>query len=52
MEEIPVLYQDIINTKTAAMADKELHSQMMALGHPNAGFTHGTAANLYNGIIL
>ena len=38
VEEIPVLYQDIINSETAAMADKELHSQMVALGHPNIGF--------------
>ena len=34
------------------MADKELHSQMVALGHPDVGFAHGTAASLYNGSIL
>jgi hypothetical protein len=51
-EEITVLYQDIINSKTAMMADKELHSQMVALDHPNVGFAHGTAASLYNGSIL
>jgi hypothetical protein len=51
-EEIPVLYQDIINSKMAAMADKELHSRMVALGHPDLGFAHGTAASLYNGSIL
>jgi hypothetical protein len=52
MEEIPVLYQDIINSKTAAMADKELYSQMVALGHPDIGFAHGTTASLYNDSIL
>ncbi len=51
-EEILVLYQDIINSKTAAMADKELHNQMVALGYPDIGFAHGTAASLYNGSIL
>jgi hypothetical protein len=39
MEEIPVLYQEIINSEMAAMADKELHSQMVTLGHPDVGFT-------------
>jgi hypothetical protein len=34
------------------MADKELHSQMMVLGHREIGFAHGTAACLYNGRIL
>ncbi len=34
------------------MADKELHSHMVALGHPGVGFAHGTAASLYNGSIL
>ncbi len=34
------------------MVDKELHSQMVALDHPDVGFTHGTAASLYNGSIL
>jgi hypothetical protein len=48
VEEIPVLYQDIINSKMAAMADGKLHSQMVALGHPNIGF----APPAYNGIIL
>jgi hypothetical protein len=51
-EEIPVFYQDIINSKMAAMADKELHSQMVALDHPHVGFAHGTATSLYNGSIL
>jgi hypothetical protein len=51
-EEIPVLYQDIINSKMAAIADKELHSQMVALGHPNIGLEHGTAFSLYSGSIL
>jgi hypothetical protein len=50
--EIPDSYQNIINSKTAAMADKELHSQMMARGHPDIGFAHGTTASLYNGNIL
>jgi hypothetical protein len=50
--EIPDSYQYIINSKTAVMADKELHSQMVALGHPDVGFAHGTAASLYNGSIL
>ncbi len=52
VKEIPVLYQDIINSETAAMVDKDLHSQMVALGHPNVGFAHGTAASLYNSSIL
>jgi hypothetical protein len=52
VEEIPVLYQDIINSKMAAMADRKLHSQMVALGPPDIGFAHGTATSLYNGIIL
>jgi hypothetical protein len=51
-EEIPVLYQDIINSETAAMADKELHSQMVAWGHPNIGFAHRTPVSLHNGSIL
>jgi hypothetical protein len=34
------------------MADKELHSQMVALGHREIGFAHGTAASLYNGSII
>jgi hypothetical protein len=34
------------------MADKELQSQMLALGHANAGFAHGLAASLYVGDIL
>jgi hypothetical protein len=42
VEEIPVLYQDVINNEMEAMADKELHSQMVALGHPDVGFAHGT----------
>jgi hypothetical protein len=50
--EIPDLYQNIINSKTAAMADKELHSQMVALGHPDVGFAHGTTTSLNNGSIL
>jgi hypothetical protein len=51
-DEIPASYQLIINSETAAMADKELHSQMEALGHREVGFVHGTAASLYNGSIL
>jgi hypothetical protein len=51
-EQIPVLYQEVINSKTAAMANKELHSQMVKLGHHDVGFAHGTAASLYNGSIL
>ncbi len=50
--EIQDLYQNIINSKTAVMADKELHSQTVALGYPNIGFAHGTAASLYTGSIL
>ncbi len=34
------------------MADNELHSQMVKLGHHNVGFAHGTATSLYNGSIL
>jgi hypothetical protein len=33
------------------MADKELHSQMVAKGHHDVGFAHGTAASIYNGSI-
>jgi hypothetical protein len=51
-ERIPVLYQEVINSKTAEMTDKELYSQMVKLGHHNVGFAHGTAASLYNGSIL
>jgi hypothetical protein len=50
--EISDSYQNIINSKTAAMVDKELHGQMVAIGHPDVGFAHGTAASLYNGSIL
>jgi hypothetical protein len=50
--EIPESYQLVINSETAAMADKELHSQMVALGHREIGFAHGTAASLYNGSII
>ncbi len=49
VEEIPVLYQDIINSKPAVMADEELHSRIVALGHPDIGFAHGTTTSLYNG---
>jgi hypothetical protein len=52
VDEIPILNQDIINSKMTAMVDKELHSQMVALGHPDIGFAHGTAASKYNGSIL
>jgi hypothetical protein len=52
VEQIPVLYQEVINSKTAVMADKELHSQMVKLGHHDVGFAHGTAASLYNGSII
>ena len=34
------------------MADKELQSQMLALGHADAGFAHGLAASLYVGDIF
>ncbi len=51
-EEIPETYLQIINSKTAGMADKELQSQMLALGHADAGFAHGLAASLYIGNIL
>jgi hypothetical protein len=51
-EQIPESYHLIINSETAAMADKELHSQMVALGHREEGFAHGTATSLYNGSIL
>ncbi len=34
------------------MVDKELHSLMVALGHPDVGFARGTTASLYNGSIL
>jgi hypothetical protein len=51
-EQIPESYQLIMNSETAAMADKELHSQMVALGHREVGFAHRTAASLYNRSIL
>jgi hypothetical protein len=50
-DEIPKSYQTIINMESAAMADKEHHSQMVAKGHHNVGFAHGTAASIYNGSI-
>jgi hypothetical protein len=34
------------------MADKELHSQIVALGHQDVRFALGTAASLDNGSIL
>ncbi len=34
------------------MEDKELQSQMVALGHPDIGFAHEVAASLYNGSIF
>jgi hypothetical protein len=52
MEGIPVLYQDTINSKTAAMVDKELLSQMVALGHTDIGFAKRTKASLYKSSIL
>jgi hypothetical protein len=51
-KEIPTSYLRIINSKTAGMADKELQSQMLELGHADAGFAHGLAASLYVGNIL
>ncbi len=51
-EEIPASYLRIINSKTAGMADKELQTQMSALGHGDVGFAHGLAASLYVGNIL
>jgi hypothetical protein len=50
-EDIPTSYRTIINSDTASMADKELQSQMAALGHSDAGFAHGLAASLYEGDI-
>jgi hypothetical protein len=37
--------------ESVAMADKELHSQMVPKGHHDVGFAHGTAASIYNGSI-
>ncbi len=34
------------------MVDKELQTQMSALGHADVGFAHGLAASLYIGNIL
>jgi hypothetical protein len=51
-DEIPESYQTIINTESVAMADKELHSQMVAKVHHNVSFAHSTAASIYNGSIL
>ncbi len=51
-KEIPETYPRIINSETAGMADKELQSQMLALGHADAGFAHGLAASLFVGDIL
>jgi hypothetical protein len=31
------------------MADRELHTQMLALGFPKVGFAHGLAAAKYQG---
>jgi hypothetical protein len=50
-DEIPESYQTIINMESVAMANKELHSQMVAKGHHDVGFAHGTAASIYNGSI-
>jgi hypothetical protein len=50
-DEIPESYQTIINTESVAMADTELHSQMVTKGHHDVGFAHGTAASIYNGSI-
>jgi hypothetical protein len=41
-----------INSKTAGMADKELHNQHLELSHPKAGLAHGIAASIYMGNIL
>jgi hypothetical protein len=51
-KEIPASYLRIINSETAGMADKELQTQMSALGHADVGFAHGLAASLYVGDIL
>jgi hypothetical protein len=51
-KEIPASYLRIINSETAGMADKELQSQMLELGHADAGFAHGLATSLYVGNIL
>ena len=40
-DDIPASYKLIINSETAAMADKELHSQMVALGHREVGMRTG-----------
>jgi hypothetical protein len=50
-DETPKSYQTIINIESIAMANKELHSQMVAKGHHNVGFVHGAAASIYNGSI-
>jgi hypothetical protein len=47
-DEIPKSYQTIINMESVTMADKELHSQMVAKGHHDVGFVHGTAASIYS----
>jgi hypothetical protein len=49
---IPASYVQIINSKTAGMADKELQSQILELGHADAGFDHGLATSLYVGDVL
>jgi hypothetical protein len=49
---ITASYVQIINSKTAGMANKELQSQMSELGHANAGFAHSLASSLYVGNIL
>ncbi len=51
-KEIPASYLRIINSKTVGMADKELQTQMSALGHADVGFAHGLTASLYVGDIL
>jgi hypothetical protein len=51
-EEISASYLRIIISETAGMADKELQTQMSALGHADVGFAHGLAASLYVGDIL
>jgi hypothetical protein len=51
VEDIPASYLTVINSNTAGIADKELQSQMVGLGHSYAGFAHGLVASLYAGDI-
>jgi hypothetical protein len=46
-DDIPASYPQIINSDTAGMAGRELHSQMSELDFPDIGFAHGLAASIY-----